>query len=310
MNLQFSFEESAVVFEQKELVGEKKKIHERALFRAQRYLVAEADLLESIIEADRNRLYEDFGLAYLTPYCVKYLGLSEDVAANFVRVARKTYEVPELKAAIDEGKLSVTKAKTIVSVINADNQKNWIEKAESFSKSQLEKAVAFESPKPQRPEKAKFEGPNRVRYEYDLTEEESALFKRAQDTLCQKKGRPMSLSETQVELLKCFLDKHDPLRKAQRNAHKSQDPSRDRSEKKASISKSTSIPAAEIHIVNLRDQGQCQARLPDGSKCGETKWIHFHHVIPKAKGGKDKAENLVTLCSAHHRIWHARAGEI
>lgn len=332
MNLQFSFQESAVVFEAKELLGEKKNIHERALIRVQRYLVAEADLLESIIEADQNRLFEDFGLAYLTPYCVKYLGLSEDVAANFVRVARKTYEVPELKAAIDEGKLSVTKAKAIVSVINTQNQKNWIEKAENFSKSQLEKAVATESPKPKKPEKAKFEAPNRVRYEFDLTEEESVLFKRAQDLLCQKKGQSVSLSETQAELLRCFLDKHDPVRKAQRNIHKSQDPSRERSEKKkmsnskrssikktsdskrASMTKSSnlkrnSIPVAEIHKVNLRDQGRCQAELPDGSKCQETKWIHFHHILPKAQGGKDKAENLVTLCSAHHRIWHERAEE-
>lgn len=156
MNLQFSYQESTVIFEQKELFGEKKTIHERALFRAQKYLVAEADLLESIIEADQNKLFEDFGLAYLTLYCVKHLGLSEDVAANFVRVARKTYEVSELKVAIEEGKLSVTKAKAIASVINANNQEAWIEKAETLSKSQFEKAVAIESPKPKKPEKAKF----------------------------------------------------------------------------------------------------------------------------------------------------------
>jgi hypothetical protein len=327
-NLEFSFEEVSLVFEQKELTAEKKLIHEKAITRAQRYLIAEADLLKSIIEVDRNKLYEDFGLSYLTPYCVKHLGLTDDVAAIFVRVARKTYEVPELKTAIEEGKLSVTKAKTIAPVINADNQETWIEKAETLSKSQLEKEVAYVSPKAKKPEKAKLEGPDLVRYEFNLTEEESALFRRAQDILCQKKGKSVSLSETQTELLKCFLDKHDPVRKAQRNTKHNdpsvrdasvQDQSRDRSDdqtqspsqnqsstKKTSSAKRTSIPAAEIHKVNLRDHGQCQARLPDGSKCCETKWIHFHHVTPKSKGGSDKAENLVTLCSAHHRIWHAR----
>ena len=313
MNLEFSLEESPIIFKQKELTGEKKVIHERALLRAQRYLVAEAALLESIIEADQARLYEDFGLAYLTPYCVQHLGLSDDVAAVFVRVARKTYEVPELKTAITEGKLTVTKAKTIVSVLNTQNQKAWIQRAGTLSKSKLEKAMAEQSPKPIKPEKAKFEGPNRVRYEFDLTEEESKLFRRAQDLLCQKMGKPVSLSETQVELLECFLDKHDPIRKAQRVKNRvrrrldhlqaqdrphelRQDQSRDR----------TKIPAAAIHAVNLRDQGKCQARLPDGSICSETKWIHFHHIIPKSKGGKNSAENLVTLCSAHHRIWHSR----
>jgi len=311
MNLEFAFDQSPVVFEQKELVGINKIIHERALIRAQRYLSAEAELLESIIEIDNSRLYENFGLTYLTPYCVKFLGLSEDVAATFVRVARKTYEVPELKAAIEEGKLTVTKAKTITSVINSGNQEAWIKKAETLSKSKLEKAVAYDSPKSIKPEKAKIEGPNRVRYEYDLTEEEAELFRRAQDILSQKKGKSVSLSETQVELLKCFLDKHDPVRKAQRQKAKA-DPSRDRSEKKtphstrARAETRTKIKTKVIHVVNLRDQGKCQAQLPDGRMCGQSKWVHFHHIIPKAKGGKDTAENLITLCSAHHRIWHTQ----
>jgi hypothetical protein len=350
-NLEFSFEEVSLVFEQKELTAEKKLIHERAITRAQRYLIAEADLLKSIIEVDKNKLYEDFGLSYLTPYCVKHLGLTDDVAAIIVRVARKTYEVPELKTAIEEGKLSVTKAKTIAPVINADNQETWVEKAETLSKSQLEKEVAYVSPKAKKPEKAKLEGPDLVRYEFNLTEEESAFFRRAQDILCQKKGKSVSLSETQMELLKCFLDRHDPVRKAQRNTKQNdlsvqdastrnqpqdcsvrdasvQDQSRDRPDdqiqspsqnrsckkqldqsslkKKVARVKRTPIPAAEIHKVNLRDHGQCQARLPDGSKCCETKWTHFHHIIPQSKGGSDRAENLVTLCSAHHRIWHAR----
>jgi 5-methylcytosine-specific restriction endonuclease McrA len=304
MNLEFNFEESPIVFTQKELTAEKKIIHEQAVRRAQRYLVAEAELLESIIEADKNKLYEDFGLGYLTPYCVKHLGLSEDAAANFVRVARKTYEVPELKTAIEGGKLSITKAKTIASVITSDNQAVWIKNAETLSKSKLEKAVAYESPKSHTPEKAKIEGPNRVRIEYDLTEEVAQMFRRSQDILCQKKGKPMSLSETQAELLKCFLDKYDPVRKAKRNIKSHQ--SRDRSSKKPVDSKRTQVPAQELHKINLRDQGQCQALLPDGSFCHQTKWVHFHHITPKSKGGEDIAENLITLCSSHHRIWHAR----
>jgi len=315
MSLEFAFDQFPVVFEQKELVGENRIIHERALIRAQRYLIAEAELLESIIEIDKSRLYENFGLTHLTPYCVQFLGLSENVAATFVRVARKTYEVPELKTAIEEGKLTVTKAKAITSVINSDNQQDWIKKAETLSKSKLEIEVAYNSPKSIKPEKAKIEGPDRVRYEFDLTEKEAELFRRAQDILSQKTGTSVSLSETQGELLKCFLDRYDPVRKAQRKTQRKtnkMDPSRDRSEKKtppstkARTETRTRIKAEVIHAVNLRDQGKCQAQLPDGRMCGQSKWLHYHHIIPKAKGGKDTVENLITLCSAHHRIWHAR----
>jgi 5-methylcytosine-specific restriction endonuclease McrA len=55
----------------------------------------------------------------------------------------------------------------------------------------------------------------------------------------------------------------------------------------------------------LRDREKCQAELQDGTKCGETKWLHQHHIIPKEFGGKDTAENLITLCSSHHRMVHA-----
>lgn len=48
-----------------------------------------------------------------------------------------------------------------------------------------------------------------------------------------------------------------------------------------------------------------KARERDGktcriSGCGSTKLVHAHHWIPRAAGGKDTLENLVTLCGKHH----------
>jgi len=43
----------------------------------------------------------------------------------------------------------------------------------------------------------------------------------------------------------------------------------------------------------------------DGScrECGSTHYLAAHHVIPRAEGGADAAENLITLCaSCHARI--------
>src|SRR5665213_4029119 len=100
-------------------------IHDWAVFCAKKYLAAEAELLDSIIEIDSNKTYLKFGHTHLSPYCVEYLGLSEDVAGMFVRIARKTYAVPEIKTAIDSGKISVTKAKTIASVITPENHETW-----------------------------------------------------------------------------------------------------------------------------------------------------------------------------------------
>ncbi len=289
-----------------------KLIHTEAITRAQRYLIAEAELLEIIIEVDSYKIYEELGLSHLTPYCTKHLGLSEDVAANFVRVARKSITVPELKEAINEGRLSVTKAKTIVSVITQYNHSDWIEKAEALTKEKLEKEVAIASPHAKKSERAKPTGPDRVRFEFELSEADAKAFRRAQNLVSQKLKRAATLAETQAELLKVYLEKHDPVEKAQRAKNrsdkkaKSTQPSRDRSKPALAKSNRRAIKAEVLHAVNLRDKSGCQAELPDGTKCKSTRWLDIHHITPKSEGGADTIENLITLCSSHHRVWHKR----
>src|SRR5262249_46694672 len=146
------------------------------------------------------------------------LGLSEEVAACFVRVARKSQQVPELKRAIDSGHLTITKAKTIASVIKPENQETWIEKAKSLSKGKLEQEVATAAPNMSKPERAKPVANDRVRVELELSIEEMEWFRRCQDLVSQKGRTFASLSQTQVALMEYFLNKNDPVRKADRGA--------------------------------------------------------------------------------------------
>ncbi len=298
-----SLEREEVDFSTTKLSEVSREIHENALLRAKKYLVAEAELLDAIMQVDRDETYRKLGEAFLTPYCEKYLGLSHEVAANFVRVARKSQEIPALQKAVKEG-LSITKAKAIVSVLTEANHQDWIEKAQTLTKGKLEKEVAKTSPSPSKPEKAKPTGENRTRLEFELSDEDMALQKRATDLLCAKLGRPPTLNQVQRALLEEFLKHHDPVKKAQR-AHSRKDRSRERLRGQAE-NKKQAIPAAVKHEVNQRDQGQCQAKLPDGTHCRGTRWVELHHVIPRARGGTDNPKNLVTLCSAHHRMWHRR----
>ncbi len=261
------------------------EIHERAVTRARKYLVAESALLEAIMEVDKFRVFEKFGFAHLTPYCVRKLGLSEEVAACFVRVARKSVAIPELKEALEDGRLTMTKAKTIAPVLNAANQEIWIEKASRLSKEKLERAIASAVPQPSKPEKAKPVSAERTRVEFELGNADMEMQNRAQDLVSQSLGRPATLADTQAELLKLYLKYKDPLQKADR--------SRERSIEQK---------------VHARDRGECQAKLPDGTKCRATRWIHLHHLKPKSEGGPHTAENLLTLCASHHRQWHRRMG--
>jgi hypothetical protein len=53
-----------------------------------------------------------------------------------------------------------------------------------------------------------------------------------------------------------------------------------------------------------RDHG---CRFPG---CNHSKWLDAHHVVHWADGGKTMPDNLVMLCSAHHRLLHEGGFEI
>ena len=313
--------QTEIVFQDEVLSPFLKAAHERGIARAKKYLASEAELLESVIEADKYKLYEKFNCTHLTPYCIKYYGLSDDVAGYFVRVARKSVQVPALQNAIKEG-LSVSKAKVIASVITPMNQETWINKAQTFSKHQLEQEVAQVSAAPKKPERAKACGPDRFRIEFELNGEQHSNEMRAQEVVSQKLGRFANLAEVQEHLLKCFLDREDPVRKADRAAKRTTKGTADAATGEKNCKQTDTSrrgrapvplenerrtrPAHIDHAVNQRDRGQCRARMHDGGICGSRLFTHIHHKKRVADGGTDDLANLITLCSAHHRILHDR----
>jgi 5-methylcytosine-specific restriction endonuclease McrA len=54
-----------------------------------------------------------------------------------------------------------------------------------------------------------------------------------------------------------------------------------------------------------RDEHYC--RYPG---CGRSRWLQVHHVVHWMDGGSTDPDNLLTLCSAHHRKLHERSYEI
>jgi hypothetical protein len=68
----------------------------------------------------------------------------------------------------------------------------------------------------------------------------------------------------------------------------------------ASLPRATqAIPPALRRRVMRRDGGHC--RVPG---CRHAVFVDVHHLQPRSEGGRNTIENLVTLCSAHHRTIH------
>jgi hypothetical protein len=58
------------------------------------------------------------------------------------------------------------------------------------------------------------------------------------------------------------------------------------------------IPTAIRRALSIRDRG---CRFPG---CGNTRFLHGHHVAHWLHGGRTALENLVLLCPFHHRMVH------
>ena len=245
------------------------EIHDQAIECAKLYLKAERNLFSILLEVDRNKIYEDFEYTHLTPYCVKKLGLSEDIVKCLVRVVRKTLQVPELGEAVTNGEISIYKARVITSAITPENAKEWLAKARILSKSKLEKEVA------------EARGIPTKKATLNLPHETHELLERVRDVISTKQAEFVSFEQAINVMAEDYLHRHDPVEKAKR--------SRD--------------PSAKQQTA-MRDEGRCQFIYQDGGQCDERKWTHQHHVIHRADGGPDTPENLITLCASHHRMVH------
>ena len=64
------------------------------------------------------------------------------------------------------------------------------------------------------------------------------------------------------------------------------------------------VPAWLLRQVRRRDDG-CRFH-----GCGRKRWIHAHHRVHWAEGGRTDLDNLISLCPFHHRFVHERGWRV
>ncbi|MEQ1878105.1 MAG: HNH endonuclease signature motif containing protein, partial [Bdellovibrionia bacterium] len=277
------------------------------------------------------KLFLKLGYSSLFDYSTKALKLSEANASNFVTIARKSKSVPELKTAIADGRLTVSKARKLTPVLTKENSSHWLELAMTLPKAKLEREIAKVMPETAVRDKIRPVAESRMELKMGLDEKTAELFERAQDLVSQKNSSAATYEDTLKELLKFYIDRNDPIEKAKRNhgkhdanasvpgqkqprhslAQQPQDrkiliPSEGKILKPHSAKNRLRMPLdAKIrHAVNVRDGGRCVVKDPSGNRCDSRRWIEIHHKVPVHLGGRNELENLETLCHAHHRAIH------
>ncbi len=295
------------------LNAQQNELHNKALSRAHKYKECEWRVIEVLQEVEATGLYKALECPSLFIYAVKFLDLDNALAYAMIRAARLSREIPRLEHSLKTQQLTVTKAARIFSTLTPHNAQELISYAEKHSADDINREVTRMREK---------EGlPARMR-KIQVSDETYALIKRARSL----SAKNADVDHTLKRIVNEHLDRHDPVRKAERAQNRKSNHGSQASkiyqplttmdaqsqtkpfctyQKSAQTNpKRKPLTADEKHQVFARDGGQCTHRDAQGRRCTNDRFLHIHHIRPVSLGGTNDPANLTTLCSFHHDLAH------
>jgi hypothetical protein len=233
--------------------------------------------------------------------------------------------------AIADGRVHVSGMSVLVSVLTSQNVERVLAAATHKSKREIERLVAAEAPKPDVPASVR-----KVPAVTDSPRGELSPGRDSAATGAAASAKPASQAASALLMplspdrysIKVTVSQaaHDKLRRAQallRHAVPSGDVAEvleraldaliEKVEKrkhgaaekprksKGLAQGSRHVPSDVKRDVVRRDQHRCAYVAPDGTRCGETSWLEFDHIIPVACGGRSTVDNVRQCCRMHNQ---------
>jgi hypothetical protein len=118
------------------------RVH-RALKRIAKTRAAlDAEEIAALRDAQRMQLWREFGYASLVEYMERELLYTPRAAVERLRVANVIEELPEIEAALQQGKLSFSGARELSRVVTPETQQAWLDAVQNKNVRQIEELVA------------------------------------------------------------------------------------------------------------------------------------------------------------------------
>lgn len=294
-------------------------------------------------EIMRRELYRELGYSTMRAYAPDALGFSATRAGDFMRLARKLEQLPVVKQEMVAGNLGYTVVREITTVADASNEDQWVKEAKTTSRRQLVATVKQAKAVAQRQRQA---NPNQgvllvrpvpteppatapIRLGFELTPAQHARY----EAMLAKIGHRGDKADLLLDMVEALMTKTEIAPRGairppvQIHVHLCPDCQKATISSPQGESELTATEAeaancdAQIHApgqpnkstipprirreVLTRDRHRCRRK-----GCDHTRFLHLHHLVPRAKGGGNAAENLVTLCTACHDLWHRKGGDL
>ena len=305
-----------------------KTAHEMLSRLARERAAADAEEGRWLLRAQRAATHVHLGIGSFIAYVEQLFGYKPRSILEKLRVAEALEQLPQSRAALEQGRLSWSALREITRVAVRETEREWLELARGKSVRQLEELVAG---KRQGDLPSATPDPRAARHvlRFEVSPEAFALFREALAELRRRSnasidddaalmemarsvlggpldegrssyqialsvcpecgsgrqpanGQVIGLTPEMVQMAECDAQRVPAVEPAHVGARAKQD-----------------IPPALRRAVLQRDERRC--RVPG---CRNATFLDLHHLQPRAEGGRHTAENLVTVCSAHHRALH------
>lgn len=139
------------------------------------------EVLKLLREVEKRKLYLDRGHPSLYSFCVRELGYSEHVAHARIQVSRLSCTVPEVEAAVGEGRISITiasmaqvhfrRAEKAQLAIAPERQLEIVRGLYGISTKEAEKSLAEIFPEPPARQRASYSGNGLVKISFSIPED-------------------------------------------------------------------------------------------------------------------------------------------
>jgi 5-methylcytosine-specific restriction endonuclease McrA len=296
-------------------------------------------------EVQRRGLYRPLGHASLHLYATQALGFSDNRYYQFKRLADDLDRLPVLREAVETGKIGWTKALQVARVATEATQGAWVEKATTTGRRELELQVRqARKRRPVAPaaqlafdnvaQPAVADPPTTISLRADSVRlaRFEALVEKAHKLGLATAGADrldLVLAGLEAFVASAAGDEHTRLAGPAAQIIIQQCPDCERAavttsrgEKRLAPAQTAAL-ACDAHVqrpgkanratikpsvraaVLARDRYRCATQ-----GCRSTSFLEVHHVKPRGRGGSNRAENLITLCSRCHGFVHEGGGAV
>ena len=296
---------------------------------------ATAALIVHLAEFDARRLYEGAGHPSMFSYCRTVLRLSEDAAYNRIKAARAARLYPSIVGMLADGSLSPTTVRLLAAHLTSENHDRLLTAAAGKGKQDVEVLLARWFPQPDvapsvrklpsrvtttpatanaappvplalssspsvgdhpppaaspKPALIRPLAPERYEVRFTADAETRALIEEARDLL----GHAVPTGDLATVFRRALTVLVADLKRRKFGATARPRPARPKN------STAGDVPAAVRREVCARDANCCAFVAKNGRRCEETRFLEFHHLVPRAAGGEATVDNIQLRCRAHN----------